>query len=263
MTHTRSFSAVRGIGLAAVAFVFSSTLSAAWANYTVSYSSTALPSATGPVYNVDLAGDLGANHLTLNPGTPNQLDVTVNNAATTSDAPAGVVQGSVAAHFAAPIAAPGPVYWTAPYFSTGMGSIAMTFASAQKYLGFLWGSVAAGDTLDFYSHGKNVAHISGNSVINAAQGIRVGAQAPDFNDSQYTLINFTNNDTFDSVTLSQAGTPSFEAADFQFAVVNQVAPVPEPASLLLIVFGLAGICLVQARRRIGFSRQDDRRKCLA
>jgi hypothetical protein len=166
--------------------------------------------------------------------------------------PSQIVQGSLANYYAAPIYS-GSAAWTQPYFSTGLGTITLTFSTAQTYLGFLWGSVGASDQIAFYNGSTEVLAVTGSEAIAAAGSTYNsynGAQGA--GGSQYTMINLTSG-SFTSVVLSeQSGYPSFESADFQYSTANQASPgydnVPEPASILLFGAGLTGLGAIRRKR---------------
>jgi hypothetical protein len=120
------------------------------------------------------------------------------------------------------------------YFSTGTGSITISFGSQQSSLGLLWGSVDNYNTLSFDNGyvitGTAVQNAISNNFVNGYQG---------FGGSAYVLVDTS----FTTVTFSSTQ-PSFEFA----GVAAGVAPIPEPASLLLFgsgIFGLVGV----ARRK--------------
>src|SRR5690348_17152328 len=91
-----------------------------------------------------------------------------------TNAPQGVVTGSQAGLYAAPVSGgtpTAPVYWTAPYFSTGTGSVILTFSRAQTYFGLLWGSVDRGNTITLNHvvghHVTTIATITGDDIYEA------------------------------------------------------------------------------------------------
>jgi hypothetical protein len=177
-------------------------------------------------------------------GTTTYVGGTVNNA--------GIVQGTNPNYNAAPVIDSAGDTYTAPYLSSGLGSITLTFASPESYLGLLWGSIGTGDTLSFYnSSGTLVASVSGAQAMAAAPGYNGSNGAQGYGGSQYTLINLVGG-TFSSVVLSEqpvygAATPSFEAAGFQYAASNVY--VPEPASIAVFLTGLFGLGVMRRRAR--------------
>jgi hypothetical protein len=157
----------------------------------------------------------------------------------------GIVQGTTPNYNAAPVTDDAGDTYTAPYFSTGLGSITLTFATAQSYLGFLWGSIGSGDQLQFYNGSTLVSTVTGTMAQAAAPGYNGMGGAQGVGGSQYTLIDLTGG-TFTSVVLTeQGGTPSFEAAGFQYAASNVY--VPEPASIGVFGAGLLGLALMRRR----------------
>jgi hypothetical protein len=211
---------------------------------TLTFSPTGLPAATGPISSIDLTGYVGQNNFTINSGA---------NAVTISESNGGaIVQGSVTGAYAAPVTGgtvANPTLWTSPYVSSGgtPGSVTFSFASAQSYFGLLWGSIGPGDLLTFLdASGNTIASETGTQAMTAAAGFNSANGAQGFGGSQYTLVNLTGGQ-FKTVILSQTGSPSFEAADFEYSAQN--TSVPEPASIALIGAGLAGVAGIRLARR--------------
>jgi hypothetical protein len=251
---------------------------------TVTYSPIGLPAQSGAVNNLTIpTADLGVfNSSTsdvISGSSGGTVTITGNNSSGTGvggttnynyggtyySYPAAIVQGTSNAAppgpsgaYAAPVTggtSANPTYYSGPYLSTGLGSITLTFSSAQSYLGFLWGSIGAGDQLDFYNGTTDIATVTGAQAIASAAGFNGASGAQGYGGSQYTLVNLTGG-TFTSVVLSDqvqsqygAAIPSFESAGFQYAATNQVAPVPEPANAAIFGAGLLGLALLRRRAR--------------
>ncbi|HEX5325447.1 MAG TPA: hypothetical protein VFW75_02145, partial [Acetobacteraceae bacterium] len=56
------------------------------------------------------------------------------------------------------------------YLTTGLGTITLTMPGPEKYLGLLWGSVDAYNTLDLYNGASLVGSITGADVTASANG---------------------------------------------------------------------------------------------
>ncbi|MBL0162053.1 MAG: hypothetical protein IPP47_34110 [Bryobacterales bacterium] len=117
-----------------------------------------------------------------------------------TDPDTGVVQGSLAGKYAAPIMGNGSP-WPGKYFSTGTAgnSITISFTTAQTGLAFLWGSVDTynGVTVSF---NDGAVTYTGSQVAAAAAILPNGGQGP--GGSAYVAINSTPGFTFNNVTFA-------------------------------------------------------------
>ncbi|MFL1461131.1 PEP-CTERM sorting domain-containing protein [Roseococcus sp. DSY-14] len=171
---------------------------------------------------------------------------------------AQVASGNVGGQYAAPVLSgangngfgspdqPDGVNAT-PYLTSGStGSVAasaitFSFSAPQSYLGVLWGSVDAYNSILFYSGATLLATVTGNDV-NAV--IPNGSQAAD--GTAYVNLSASNAaSAFDRVVF-RSSQFAFEFDNVAFAPFVPTG-VPVPASLALLGMGLLG--LVAARRR--------------
>src|SRR3954451_19046159 len=145
----------------------------AWANpVSIQMEPYGLPSPSPQIAALTIPEfDVGRTAFTLNRQSPNgSVSVKIK-----TDAQQGVVTGSQERQYAAPVSGgspDAPAYWTAPYFSTGTGSVILTFSRAQSYFGLLWGSVDRGNTITLNhvvgNHVTRIATITGDDIYEAA-----------------------------------------------------------------------------------------------
>jgi hypothetical protein len=129
------------------------------------------------------------------------------------------------------------------YFSTGTGTITISFTTPQTWLALLWGSVDAGNSLSF-SDGTVVTGVEIQSLL--AGFVSNGFQGP--GGSAYVIID--TGAPFTSVIATS------DVVSFEFGGVagssSGFTVTPEPSSAWCL-FGI-GIGIVAMRRRINFSR---------
>jgi len=171
----------------------------------------------------------------------------------TSDGQA--VQGSLSGYYAAPYLSNnngtlfgdpnnGPDATT--YLTTGVGSVTLTMPGQEKYLGLLWGSVDAYNTLSLYEGSTLIGSVTGTDVTSNANGDQ--GQFGTF------YVNIASTESFDKVV----ATSSSYAFEFDNVAYNSSA-VPEPTSFVLALAGGIGLLTYQQmrRKRVGVGREAE------
>ena len=199
-------------------------------------------------------------------GAPNQPGVTYDNLDWLALGIAGGTNGGLTVVFtpdaAAVTGAVGGIY-AAPFLSGGNGAgfgnadgtdattyittgstganplakVELTFATAQSYLGILWGSIDPYNTLSFYF---------GETLLDSITGTEVKAGANGDQGVNGTLyVNFLSDTPFNRVVATSSGY-AFEFDNIAYSPSN---PVPEPAMLALLGLGLVGVAAARRRQR--------------
>jgi hypothetical protein len=159
------------------------------------------------------------------------------------------VQGSLSGFYAAPFLSGGNGGLfgdhndgadTTVYLTTGIGSVTLALPGEENYLGLLWGSVDAYNSLSLFNGSTLVGTVTGTEVTSSANGDQ--GQFGTF------YVNITSTDSFDRVVAMST------AYAFEFDnVAYNVSAVPEPSSFVLALIGIAGAAGYTKMRRKGLS----------
>jgi MYXO-CTERM domain-containing protein len=172
-----------------------------------------------------------------------------------------LVRGSIPGVAAAPWS--GSSAWAANYLAAqSVGGVTIAFAAQQRYFGLLWGSVDAGNTLDFYNGAIKVGTLTGADVLPGGTGW------PYSNGSVYANVDMSASVSFDRVVASFGG-PAFEFGSVAYSATavsfssiaagspsnllasdtTTAVPAPGPSALLLGLVGLAASTWRRVRRQ--------------
>ena len=124
--------------------------------------------------------------------------------------------------------------------STAGAKVTLVFPTSELYMGLLWGSVDAFNTLTFFNGSALVGSVTGANVFAGANG--------DQGVSGTFYVNINSDTAFDTVVATSTD-HAFEFDNVSFDVRNQ-GQTPLPASVWLFGSVLAGSGLFFRRRRI-------------
>ena len=129
----------------------------------------------------------------------------------------------------------------------GGKSETLTFSGTQNRFGLFWGSIDSYNSVAFYSGNSATPFLTlfGNT-LNAVPALGFdGNQSVALTNAYVTFTGLS----FDKIVLASSGN-SFEFDNISFGGnLNNVGPVPEPATWAMMLLGFAGIGFVYRRRR--------------
>lgn len=115
------------------------------------------------------------------------------------------------------------------------GAAILTFSQEMSYLGLYWGSIDEYQHIDFYNNGILDTTVTGGMVGTPANGDQ-------FQGGQNLYVGISDIPAFDKVVFTSNG--------YAFEIDNiAVAPVPEPATMLLFGTGVVSLIGIVRRKR--------------
>lgn len=155
-----------------------------------------------------------------------------------------VLSGSIAGHAAKPYSTESN-YVTVPYNNLP-GSATFGLGFNADYFGLYWGSIDAYNSIAFYNDANLIASYSGSDLVGAfANGNQVS-----FSSNRFINFQFGYGELFNKIVMTSTNW-AFESDNHAVATVNnttKIADVPEPASVLLMLLGMAGVSSTRRRR---------------
>lgn len=148
-----------------------------------------------------------------------------------------IVLGSVSGLYAQP-AGTNTDYLTVPN-PISSGSATFTLGAESDYFGLYWGSIDSYNSISFYLDGSLISTYDGSDLVGQfANGNQVS-----YSSNRYINFDF-GNAKFDTVKLTSTSF-AFESDNHAF---RNLATVPEPSTLLLVLGGLLSLAGVRLRK---------------
>lgn len=148
-----------------------------------------------------------------------------------------IVLGSVSGLYAQP-AGTNTNYLTVPN-PISSGSATFTLGAESDYFGLYWGSIDSYNSISFYLDGSLISTYDGSDLVGQfANGNQVS-----YSSNRYINFDFGNT-KFDTVKLTSTSF-AFESDNHAF---RNLATVPEPSTLLLVLGGLLSLAGVRLRK---------------
>jgi hypothetical protein len=136
--------------------------------------------------------------------------------------------------------------WLTVPYNNLPGSATFGLGFDADYFGLYWGSIDAYNSIAFYNDVTLVGSFSGSDLVGAfANGSQVS-----FNSNRFINFQFAAGAIFNKIVMTSTNW-AFESDNHAVANINnnlKIADVPEPASILLMLLGMAGLGSTRRRR---------------